>query len=53
MEIIAFVLAVVAGALFIAEWARTRSLVALGLALLTAAWIVQLVVQTGSTVKVT
>lgn len=41
MDIVAFIAAVVAVVLFTVAWARDRSLVPAGLALLTAAWIVQ------------
>jgi uncharacterized membrane protein YGL010W len=52
MHIIAFVLALAAVVLFAAEYARTKSWLSLGLAVLTVAWMVQLIVTTGSHVTV-
>lgn len=52
MQIIAFILALVAVVLFAAEYARSKSWLALGLAVTVVAWIVQLVVASGSHVTV-
>lgn len=52
MEIIAFILALIAIVLFLVEYTRTRSWYALGWACLVVAWIVQLVVVTGSHVSI-
>jgi hypothetical protein len=48
MQVFAFLLALVAIVLFLVDYFRGKSFVALGLALVTAAWMVQLVVQSGS-----
>ena len=42
MNVVAFILAVVAFACFLAEALRSRSLVAAGLAVLTSAWVAEL-----------
>lgn len=52
MHIIAFVLALVAVVLFAAEYARSKSWLALGLAVTVVAWMVQLIVLSGSKVTV-
>lgn len=52
MHIIAFILALVALIIFVADYMRGKAYLALGLALLTAAWMVQLVVATGSRVSI-
>jgi len=43
MEIFAFILAILAFACFVVSYIQGRAIVSLGLALLTAAWIVQLI----------
>lgn len=52
MQIIAFILAIVAVVLFLAEYTRSKSWLTLGLAVTVVAWIVQLVVTSGSHVTV-
>ena len=54
MHVIAFLLALVAVVCFIAEWyvITPRRPLPLGLAALTVAWMVQLIILTGSHVKV-
>jgi len=52
MQIFAFVIAVVAAALFAVEASRTKSFVAWGLVALTVAWIVQNVYQSASTIVI-
>lgn len=48
MHIIAFILALVALIIFVADYMRGKAYLALGLAFLTAAWIAQLILETGS-----
>ena len=45
MPIIAFIVAILAGVLFLVEFLQTRSIIAAGLAALTAAWILELTVS--------
>lgn len=52
MEIVAFVLALVAVILFLVVWAQTKSLEALGLAFFVAAFIAQLVITGGTHITV-
>jgi hypothetical protein len=52
MEIFAALLAVLAIILFAADYMKGKSYVSLGLAVLTAAWMVQLIVLTGSHITV-
>jgi hypothetical protein len=52
MQIFAVILALVALVLFAADYMRGKSFVSLGLAVLTAAWMCQLIVVTGSNVTV-
>lgn len=52
MQIIAFILALVAVILFAGEYARSKSWLSLGLAVTVVAWMVQLIVATGSKVTV-
>lgn len=47
MTLLAFILAVVAGVIFAVEFAQRRSWIALGLSVLTVAWIAQLTVDPG------
>lgn len=48
MHIIAFILALIAVIVFVADYMKGRAYVSLGLALLTAAWMVQAIVAEGS-----
>lgn len=52
MHIVAAILALIAIILFVADYMRGRSYVSLGLALVTAAWMVQVIVLTGSKLTV-
>jgi hypothetical protein len=52
MHILAFILAIVAIVLFLADYLRSKSFVTLGLAVLTAAWMVQVIVVSGSRVTI-
>ena len=52
MHIIAFILALVAVVLFAAEYARSKSWLSLGLAVTVVAWMVQVIVVSGSKVSV-
>ena len=52
MHILAFILAIVAIILFAVDYLRGRSFTALGLAFLTGAWMIQVIVTTGSRVLV-
>lgn len=52
MHIIAALLALIALILFAADYMRGRSFLSLGLAFLTAAWMVQVIVLTGSKLTV-
>lgn len=53
MQILACILAIVAMVLFLADYLRSRSFLTLGLAVLTAAWMVQLIWTTGSHLVIT
>lgn len=48
MNLLALILGIVACALFAVEYIRGKSLVALGLAVLTAAWMAQLLIANGT-----
>lgn len=50
MHIVAFIVAVLAIIAFVVEWARTRSLLAAGLALYTTAWTLTQVLEGGDRV---
>lgn len=52
MHILAFILAIVAIILFVVDYVRGKSFTSLGLACLTGAWMVQVIVTTGSRVLV-
>lgn len=52
MHIIAFILALIAIVLFLAEYARSKAWLPLALALTVAAWMVQLVIVSGSKVTI-
>lgn len=52
MHIIAFILALIAVVLFAADYARSRSWISLGLAITVVAWMVQVIVVTGSKIAV-
>jgi hypothetical protein len=52
MHIIAFILALIALIIFVADYMRGRAYLALGLAFLTAAWMVQAIVVSGSKILV-
>jgi hypothetical protein len=52
MQILAFILALVAVVVFAVEFAQRRSLIALGLGFAVAAWIVQLVWVSQSTITI-
>jgi hypothetical protein len=52
MHIVAFILALVALTIFVADYMRGRAYISLGLAVLTAAWMVQLIVATGSQITI-
>jgi len=53
VNVVAFILAVVAGALFLADYLRAKSFIALGLLALDVAWIVQLIFVNASKITVT
>lgn len=52
MHIVAALLALIALIIFVADYMRGRTYLSLGLAFLTAAWMVQVIVVTGSKVLV-
>jgi len=52
MHILAFIVALVAVVLFLADYARTKAWIPLGLALAVIAWMIQVVVITGSKVTI-
>lgn len=52
MEIVAFIIAIAAFVVFAFDWHRTKALIAGGLALLTAAWIIELIAHVGSIVTI-
>jgi len=52
MQILAFVIALIGSAVFVAEYVRSKSLMALGLVFVTIAIVVQMVWQNGSVVVI-
>jgi hypothetical protein len=52
MQIIAFLIAIAAVILFIVDYTRTKNFIALGLAATVIAWMVQLILQSGSPIVV-